>query len=117
MLRDITRASIVAAVAAFLLGHCTHIRASEIVKQTDIDLSSVHVSVVWVESQTELRDAARKLGVYVRSDALHGFSVLGKRDGRDACIIYVFRPRIVDDDRTLTLGHEMLHCLVGNYHD
>ena len=26
------------------------------------------------------------------------------------------RPREVDDDGTLTLGHELLHCLLGNYH-
>jgi hypothetical protein len=32
------------------------------------------------------------------------------------CIIHTLRPRRIDDDNTLTLGHELLHCLYGTYH-
>lgn len=32
------------------------------------------------------------------------------------CIIHTVEPRRVDDNNTLTLGHEMLHCLYGSYH-
>lgn len=32
------------------------------------------------------------------------------------CTIHVARPGRVDDNNTLTLGHEMLHCIYGSYH-
>ena len=33
------------------------------------------------------------------------------------CEIHVMRPRIVDGDVTLTWGHELIHCVYGNYHE
>ena len=32
------------------------------------------------------------------------------------CEIHTIRPRLVDDNATMTLGHELLHCLYGSYH-
>lgn len=32
------------------------------------------------------------------------------------CQIHTVQPKKVDDDATLTLGHELLHCLYGSYH-
>jgi hypothetical protein len=32
------------------------------------------------------------------------------------CKIYTVEPKFVDDEATLTLGHELLHCLYGSYH-
>ena len=32
------------------------------------------------------------------------------------CEIHTVRPKSVNDDATLTLGHELLHCLYGSYH-
>lgn len=32
------------------------------------------------------------------------------------CEIHSVRPRIIDGEDTTTLGHELLHCLWGNYH-
>ena len=32
------------------------------------------------------------------------------------CEIHIVRPSRVDDNNTLTLGHEMLHCIYGSYH-
>ena len=39
--------------------------------------------------------------------------------GARTCEIYLpalQRPRDVDDEGTLTLGHELLHCMLGDYH-
>ena len=33
------------------------------------------------------------------------------------CEIIIYEPRKVDDEATLTLGHELMHCLYGDYHD
>lgn len=32
------------------------------------------------------------------------------------CEIHTVRPQRVDDRHTLTLGHELLHCIIGTYH-
>lgn len=32
------------------------------------------------------------------------------------CTIYTVRPTSIDDNATLTLGHELLHCIIGTYH-
>ena len=50
-----------------------------------------------------------------------GFSILrtNRETGARTCEIYLpnqQRPRQVDDEGTLSLGHELLHCMYGNYH-
>jgi hypothetical protein len=32
------------------------------------------------------------------------------------CVIHTFRPKNVDDQSVLTMGHELLHCVYGTYH-
>lgn len=32
------------------------------------------------------------------------------------CNIHTFKPAYQDDDRVLTMGHELLHCVYGKYH-
>lgn len=32
------------------------------------------------------------------------------------CEIHAVQPKSVDDNATMTLGHELLHCLYGSYH-
>lgn len=32
------------------------------------------------------------------------------------CEIHTTRPKQVNDNETTTLGHEMLHCILGTYH-
>lgn len=80
----------------------------------------VRVEVTWVESQAEL-DAKRREFGRVAADSvirtkLTGFSVLGKRDGELVCLIFAPKPRDEDDKATLVLGHELAHCLLGEYH-
>ena len=38
------------------------------------------------------------------------------RDDQLSCEIHSVTPKRVDDEATLTLGHEMLHCVYGSYH-
>jgi hypothetical protein len=57
----------------------------------------------------------------LRQDYRHGFSILktNRETGARTCQIYLpneQRPAKLDDDGTLTLGHELLHCMLGNYH-
>ena len=86
-----------------------------------LELASLRVEVTWVTSSADM-DALRLQ--YGRRPAidnvirtrLTGFSVLARRDGEYFCLLFLQRPRRIDDDRTLALGHELLHCLLGSYH-
>jgi len=33
------------------------------------------------------------------------------------CEVYVARPERIDDEKVTVLGHEVLHCILGEYHD
>jgi hypothetical protein len=57
----------------------------------------------------------------VRQSFRHGFSLLrrSRETGILTCEIYLpneMRPLEVDDEATLSLGHELLHCMLGDYH-
>jgi hypothetical protein len=43
-----------------------------------------------------------------------GMAIMSPDD--NVCEIYSTKPRRVDDKRTMTLGHEFLHCVYGRYH-
>ena len=92
-----------------------------------LELAAVRLEVTWVHSSSELArirrqyerpvgDSRSRAGIGGGLDQLRGFSVLGKRNGEYVCLVYIYKPLILDDDRTRALGHEMLHCLLGEYH-
>jgi hypothetical protein len=98
--------------------------ATEVIKPT-LDVQDMRVMVSYV-STGELVQLQSKYGANVdwreiRQDYRHGFSILktNRETGTRTCEIYLpndQRPAKVDDDGTLTLGHELLHCMLGDYH-
>lgn len=103
------------AIAAIV---ATQIASAEIAPT--LDLSAVRVEMTWVTSADEMRKLRRQYGrvpvdSVIRTE-LKAFSVLGKRDGQHVCLIFAFRPEKVDDDATTSLGHEIAHCFLGEYH-
>jgi hypothetical protein len=100
------------------------VHARERIKPT-LEVNDVRVVVTYV-SISELVNLQRRYRVRsdpreLRQDHRHGFSILktNRTTGARTCEIYLTddtRPREVDDEGTLTLGHELLHCLLGNYH-
>jgi hypothetical protein len=75
-------------------------------------VDAVTVRIHWV-SVAELEAAAREVGKR-SADRPLGFSVLRKNVATDGyvCDIYLpQRPERVDDRPTVSLGHEMAHCL------
>jgi hypothetical protein len=98
--------------------------AAELIKPT-IDVNDVRVVIHYV-STGDLVILQNKHGAYIdrreiRQDYRHGFSILKthRETGARTCEIYLpnqKRPREVDDEATLSLGHELLHCLCGDYH-
>ncbi len=99
-------------------------QGGEVLRPT-LDISDMRVIVSYV-STGELVNLQRKYGAHIdlreiRQDYRHGFSILktNRETGARTCEIYLpndQRPREVDDDGTLTLGHELLHCMRGDYH-
>ncbi len=98
--------------------------AAELIKPT-LAVEDMRVVVSYV-STGELAQLQSKYGLNVdwreiRQDYRHGFSILktNRETGARTCEIYLpsdQRPAKVDDDGTLTLGHELLHCMLGDYH-
>lgn len=98
--------------------------ANEVIKPT-LALNDLQVIVSYV-STGEFLELHRQYGPRVnprelRQDHRHGFSILKthRETGARKCEIYLpndQRPGKVDDDATLTLGHELLHCMLGDYH-
>jgi hypothetical protein len=75
-------------------------------------LDRVALKVHWYDSVQALREAA--IAQKVKATDLHGFSVLrgNPKTGEYVCDVHVVRMRgaLVDNDRTVTFGHEVLHC-------
>ena len=90
-----------------------------------IDVKDMRVVVSYV-STGDLVKLQREYGAHIdlreiRQDYRHGFSILktNRETGARTCEIYLpntKRPREVDDQGTLILGHELLHCMLGDYH-
>jgi hypothetical protein len=100
------------------------VQAGEMMKPT-VDFNDMRVVVTYV-STGELVNLQRNYGANIdrrelRQDYRDGFSILktNRETGARTCEIYLpndQQPREVDDEGTLTLGHELLHCMRGNYH-
>jgi hypothetical protein len=75
-------------------------------------LDRVTLRVHWFESLTKLREAATARAVHPRD--LRGFSILSRNQDTGAYVCDVFVVKLggsqIDDDRTVTFGHEVLHC-------
>jgi hypothetical protein len=98
--------------------------ATDAIKPT-LDVQDMRIVVSYV-STGELVRLQSKFGAHIdrrelRQDYRHGFSILktNRETGARTCEIYLpneHRPAKVDDNGTLTLGHELLHCMLGAYH-
>lgn len=74
----------------------------------DIPAFTWHV----VDTQ-ELRRVYREAGQPLQDgDRLYGF--VGKRGNEH--VVYTLPPKTVDDSATCTLGHEVMHLALGDYH-
>ena len=90
-----------------------------------LEANDMRVVVLYV-STGQLLDLQRRYGAKVdlrdiRQSHRRGFSILKthRETGARTCETYLpaeQRPREVDDGGTLSLGHELLHCMYGDYH-
>jgi hypothetical protein len=77
-------------------------------------LEEVTLRIHWLESNDELREAAKNSGQPINENYLKGFSILKRntKTGAYVCDLYVVKMTgaQLDGDRTTTFGHEVLHC-------
>lgn len=67
-----------------------------------------------VRDRVALEQAYRESGMHIgERDRLHGFA--GYADDGTA-VVYTLPPSRVDDAVTCTLGHEVMHLALGEYH-
>jgi hypothetical protein len=96
----------------------------EVLKPT-LDVSDMRIIILYI-STGELLKLQERYGANVdrrdiRQSHRRGFSILktNRETSARTCEVYLpaeQRPREVDDAGTLSLGHEVLHCMYGAYH-
>lgn len=83
--------------------------------EPDMNREGLEISVIpnAYDSQGELYKDLKSKGFKV-GKGLVGFAVWSPEDR--VCDIYYVRPSKVDDDNMLTMGHELAHCIYGEFH-
>lgn len=81
----------------------------------------VTIKPVWYETSKEAREHCYSIGAWgntprelVDKQRYVGCAVFDP--STKFCTIHVVRPKYVDDLLTTMLGHEVLHCFLGRYH-
>ena len=73
------------------------------------EATHIDLDVVWVETESDLPG-------YISEAS--GAAVYFDIDDKRYCTIYAIKPYNLDDFKHLnTLGHELLHCTDGNFHN
>lgn len=121
--------SCIGILAALLLVACEP-RKEPIEKAHDRTGTPIEMTVHVYQTQRELDEAYRRIHNVRRQDdpdSRHGFALWPEwRDvdgnavndgGKWTCDVHILEPKYIDDERTLTLGHEMVHCIYGSYHE
>lgn len=80
----------------------------------EFELQNVGITVHWFDTVEALRDDIGEL----EDERIHAASECETKPEFNIsyCDVYLVRPGAVDDDATLSLGHEILHGLWGTYH-
>lgn len=71
---------------------------------------TLSVRISTASSEKEMRDKAWEYEKGIQGQALYS-------PNDNKCEIVIYKPKRVDDEATLTLGHELMQCLYGDYHD
>lgn len=89
------------------------------INKTQINNSGMELSVVVTTypSVESLNAANDRLRPNVEDKDVKGFFILWKTEVDSyVCELHVLDIVRVDDDRTTSWGHELAHCVYGNYH-
>lgn len=85
--------------------------------------TTLEITTVFYDSRMDLTAAYMRF--YPKTDPEYARRVLGFSQWRQTlggdpadnqCVVHTVRPKYIDDDTVMTLGHEVLHCIYGSYH-
>lgn len=103
----------------FSTGLAAH--AEDIVKLYEID--NVLITFFWFDTELAMQEYyvehfLEDVDIDKIDPLMRGFSADEPYVKQNMCHLdlYAVRPTEVDDDMTLTIGHEVLHCVHGQYH-
>lgn len=113
-----------------LLGGCDNITNQPLNGSIDRTGKQIITTIYFYDTLQEVHDKYREIHNLPKDAKLQGLQGFarwpefrdeeGKPIERDnqslTCVIHTLKPTKIDDDATLTLGHEMLHCIIGTYH-
>ena len=95
----------------FLLAGC----GEKVQGAPDVGTTTLVQQFEWrVINREQMVELHRLNGIYLKPNEVP-LGMQGYKDGK--AIIYTLPPKTVDDDVTLTLGHEVMHIAMGKYHD
>ena len=88
----------------------------EIKQDFDRSGEELHITVIFYDDHKSLNDAYKERFGNDRTDKL-GFAVYAD-PGRKPywCEIHTTRPKRTDDEPMDTMGHELAHCVFGQFH-
>lgn len=72
----------------------------------------IKVYIEFYDTESELMDA---IAPWNPDDIPHK-GMAGWSLDENYCYLFSLKPQYVDDDHTMTVGHELLHCVYGQYH-
>ena len=84
----------------------------------DFDRSGeeMRITVIFHPNQQSI-DAAHKKQFGQTNNKRLGFAVWANPGNRPYwCTIHTQKPTGINDQKTISLGHELTHCLIGTYH-
>lgn len=118
-------------IVVIILSSCETQQGEPVVGTLDRTGKPMQVTVHFYDNTRQVTEMYRKLHNIPRRNPVPeqlGFAMwpewrnqLGenadKPEGEEYdCEIHTLEPRFVDDGATMTLGHELLHCVYGSYH-
>ena len=74
---------------------------------------TLQIEFISFSNEQQLIEDLRSKG-YEVPNALLGFSIWSPNDNQ--CTVYHVTPKYTDDERMVTLGHEVAHCIYGSFH-
>lgn len=112
-----------------LLVSCDPVKSLFEKRTIDREEKSIAITVRFYDNSKQVTDKYKELHNIPKSADIpdhFGFAIWPEwkdKEGNSVevddlfkCDIYSTRPKTLDDESVLTLGHEVLHCLWGEYH-
>ena len=116
-MKTITKVVGTALLSVALLASCDPVDR-EIKQDFDRSGEQLRITVIFHDSEASLNKAYTERFGGSRKEKKLGFAVYAN-PGRQPywCEIHTTRPKVADDQPMDTMGHELAHCVFGQFHD